>query len=236
MTRKRGLALCSISARCFVFACMIAGGITTAYAEPAPILWTAEHNKTIASGNAERGRTLTEKCDRCHGTNGVSEESDMPHLAGQNARYLYKQLQDLKSDARDGGGMNRRARHLSDQNMADLAIWYAGLTLPPMEGAREVPPAPVLVTKGDLERNIPPCAACHGVDGMGLSKEYDAPVLAGMPYDYFVKTMQDFVDGTRTNDIGGVVRQFASSITEDELEELAEYYLALGKRLRAPIQ
>ena len=215
---------------------LLAYGCDTAYGESVvPMEWTDQHNTSLAAGNPERGNTLAAKCDRCHGQNGVSDDDEIPHLAGQNARYIYKQLQDYKSGAREEAGMNKRARRLDDQGMADLATWYSGLQLPEMENIK-VPVPPELVTKGDPERSVPACNACHGDDGRGIGEESDVPVLAGMPYDYFVLTLGEFQDGSRINDAGGVVRQFVKSISEEEVKELAEYYLALGKRRRAPLE
>jgi cytochrome c553 len=57
-----------------------------------------------------------------------------------------------------------------------------------------------------------------------------------MPYAYFVLTMQAFKDGTRSNDAGAVVRQFVGQINDDEVKSLAAYYLALGRRQRAPLE
>lgn len=222
--------------RSAVLASLLAFGCATAYGDSAtPMEWTEQHNTSLAAGNPERGNTLATKCDRCHGQNGVSDDDEIPHLAGQNARYIYKQLQDYKSGAREEAGMNKRARRLDDQGMADLAAWYSGLQLSEMENIK-VPVPPELVTKGDPERSVPACNACHGDDGRGIGEESDVPVLAGMPYDYFVLTMGEFQDGSRVNDTGGVVRQFVKSISEEEVKELAEYYLALGKRRRAPLE
>lgn len=237
MVRKIHCIPWTVFPRYLLLASMIVWGIGVAEAEPAaPMEWTAEHIDMLASGEPERGQQLADKCDRCHGANGVSDDDEIPHLAGQNKRYIYKQLQDCKSDARDGGSMNKRARRLSNQDMADLAAWYTGLILPAMDRSRDIPPPPVLVTQGDAERSIPACSACHGETGRGINDDYDAPVLAGMPYDYFIMTMTDFQDGTRANDLGGVVRQFAAAITADELKALAEYYLALGRRQLAPLE
>ena len=55
------------------------------------------------TGDAENGKYVAEtqqKCVRCHGPNGVSDDPDTPHLAGQNANYLLKELKDFKSETR----------------------------------------------------------------------------------------------------------------------------------------
>ena len=235
---KRGKSSAGFSALGGLFSTLVAAllfPLTAHAAEPFPMHWTPEHEQMLASGDAAGGKELSAKCDRCHGENGVSRDTEMPHLAGQHIRYLYKQLQDFKSKARVEVGMNKRARKLSDKEMADLAAWYSALELPPMLDERELP-MPTLVADGDPARGIPACRGCHGEDGRGISHGYDAPSLAGMPYDYFLVAMAEFRDGTRTNDRGAVVRQFATKLSEDEVKQLAEYYLALGRRERPPLQ
>lgn len=176
---------------------------------------------------------LLKKCAKCHYEDGISDDPELPHLAGQRASYMYKQLQDFKADRREGGRMNKTARKLSDQQMGDLVAYYAAKPLPEQAGV-DVPPAPGLVSDGDAGRDIDACGDCHGSDGRGKQDKYDAPALAGMPYDYFVLAMQAFRDGERANDKDGVMGKSAKTLSDDEIESLAGYYLALGKRERMP--
>jgi cytochrome c553 len=176
---------------------------------------------------------LLKTCAKCHYESGISDDPEMPHLAGQRASYLFKQLQDFKADARDGGRMNKIAKRLDEQEMADLAVLFSGKPLPAEPGV--TPPAPPsLVTAGDAGRGIESCASCHGDDGRGLSDEYDAPALAGMPLLYFETMMTAFRDGERANDADGVMRAAAKGLSDDEIGSLARYYLALGGRQPLP--
>lgn len=176
---------------------------------------------------------LMKKCKKCHYETGVSDDPEIPHLAGQTASYMYKQLQDFKADRRDGGRMNKTAKKLSDQQMADLVVYYAAKSLPEEDGV-SAPAAPGLVSDGDAGRSIDACADCHGSDGRGKKDQYDAPALAGMPYDYFIYAMESFRDGERANDADGVMGKAAKPLGDDEIASLAGYYLALGKRNRMP--
>lgn len=92
---------------------------------PAQFQWTGETRKVLAGGDVHRGAALAEKCARCHGIAGYSRDEEVPHLAGQHATYVFKQLWDYKSGARAHGPMKRSARRLSEQDMADLSAWYA---------------------------------------------------------------------------------------------------------------
>lgn len=185
-------------------------------------------------GDIENGRTLADgKCDRCHGVGGVSDDPDTPHLAGQSAAYLLKQMRDYKSRAREDRNMYKRVRKLDDRQMADIALWYESQPLPEVRppGEQELK-APQLVTMGDTDRSIPPCAICHGDDGKTTANA--VPVLAGQHVDYLVSTMEYFRDGTRNNDPGGAVQAMIKKLSDVEIEALARYYAALGGRPAEP--
>lgn len=203
----------------------LSGGMpTTASADPAMLASAAPSRVTPK---------LLKNCKKCHNENGVSDDPEVPHLAGQSASYMYKQLQDFKADARDGGRMNKTAKKLSDQQMADLVTLYAAKPLPAQDGV-SVPEAPALVSGGDAGRGIDSCVGCHDADGRGKQDKYDAPALAGMPLGYFKLQMEAFRDGDRVNDRDGVMGKAAKSLRDDEITTLADYYLALGKRAPMP--
>lgn len=181
-------------------------------------------------GNTEKGKAIaTNKCDRCHGSGGVSDDPDTPHLASQSAAYTVKQIRDYKSRVREDKNMYKRARKLDEQQMADLALWYESQSLPEVKPlATQKPETPQLVNKGDPTRAIPPCDICHGKDGKTGAAE--VPVLAGQHVDYLISTMEYFRDGSRSNDPGGAIQVIIKKLTDVEIEALARYYAALGGR------
>jgi cytochrome c553 len=120
------------------------------------------------------------------------------------------------------------ARLLSEQDMRDVAAYYAILPLPPAEPVGEVSaPAVALVREGDPKRLITPCASCHGVAGEGGINE--TPALAGQVPEYFVRTMQAFRAHQRDNDLYQGMAQFTHRLSDEEIEALARYYAALGR-------
>jgi cytochrome c553 len=181
-------------------------------------------------GNIENGKAIAEKkCDRCHGTEGVSEDPDTPHLAAQIAAYTVKQMRDYKSGAREDKNMYKRVRKLDDQQMADIALWYESRPLPGVKSAEAIQlTAPKLVSEGDPARGIAPCSVCHGEDGKTVAGE--VPILAGQHADYLVYTMEYFKDGSRSNDPGGAVQAIIRKLSHVEIEAIASYYAALGGR------
>lgn len=192
---------------------------------------TPEHQQLIDAADPQRVAKKANKCAKCHGDGGISDDPEMPHLVGQPASYLLKQLQDFRNDAREGGRMNKAAKRLSDQDMADLAVHFAATELPPNASA-PAPAEPTLVSTGDAARNIKACSDCHAADGKGKNDKHDAPALRGMTYDYFVMSMQSFRDGSRANDTDALMRNAAKPLSDAEISELATYYLALGQRKR----
>lgn len=194
-----------------------------------------EHLAVLATANprASDMEGLLSQCAECHGNEGISDTESIPHLAGQNRRYLYKQLMDYAANRRHGGRMNQIANTLSEQQMANLAAYYAAGYLPTSLDLPR-PPEPLLVANGDPARGITACAECHGGNGQGRHGAYESPALAGMPFRYFVKTMASFASGARVNDPNAAMWHAAQPLAPDEVALLADYYLALGGRPRMP--
>lgn len=217
----------------FLASLVLAGSLAITCAAPHAAPLTDAQRQLLAAADPAQDEAAAGKCTKCHGEGGVSDDDEVPHLAGQAAGYLFKQLLDFKTDAREGGRMNKTARKLDEQAMAGLAARYAGTALPTMT-SQQAPAAPLLVAEGDAARGVKPCAECHGTDGRGKKDKYDTPALAGMPATYFTATMHAFRDGTRANDPDHVMRDAAKALSDAELTALADYYLALGQRLRQP--
>ena len=78
-------------------------------------------------GDAAAGRKKIGVCQVCHGVNGVAKIPEAPNLAGQNEQYLVKALGEFKSGVRNNEMMSLVAPKLSDQDIADLAAYYASI-------------------------------------------------------------------------------------------------------------
>ena len=85
-----------------------------------------------ADGDAAHGRARAQMCEGCHGIadyrTAYPEVYPVPKIGGQQAAYIVKTLQDYRSGARKHPTMRGIAATLSDQDMADLAAYYAGET------------------------------------------------------------------------------------------------------------
>jgi cytochrome c553 len=172
---------------------------------------------SYGGGDVGRGGTLALNCTMCHGARGVSS-SDVPNLAGQYPEVTAKQLLDYKNGQRTHTLMQGLAQRLSDQDMRDLAAFYAQLPRP--SPAQPPTVVPALVNVGDPMRNIAPCASCHG----GIDRKGNSPWLEGMPQAYLVAQMRQFAGGGRRNDAHGVMRNVARQMKPEEIEATAQYY------------
>jgi cytochrome c553 len=174
----------------------------------------------LTAGTAEqlgRGATLALRCSPCHGAQGLSG-ANAPNLAGQYAEVVYKQLLDYKSGARVDAVMGAMVAALSEQNMLDLAHYYA--FLPRTERDHPLAGAPALVRVGDPMRSIAPCASCHGrTDG-----KVGAPALDGEPRIYLQTQLTAFAGGLRRNDANAVMRGEARLLTAAEITAVTDHY------------
>ena len=72
------------------------------------------------------GKTKAQgQCAVCHGIDGIAKNPEAPHLAGEQANYIVKQLRAFKTGARKHDQMSIIAEGLSDEDAADIAAWYA---------------------------------------------------------------------------------------------------------------
>ncbi|WMC12477.1 cytochrome c [Oceanimonas pelagia] len=81
----------------------------------------------FAAGDAEAGKAKSAACAACHGADGISTMDIYPNLAGQKAAYIVSQLKAFKAGERNNPIMAPMAMPLSDQDMEDLAAYYASL-------------------------------------------------------------------------------------------------------------
>lgn len=166
-----------------------------------------------------RGATFALRCTMCHGARGLSEAGS-PNLAGQYASVIYKQLQDYTSGARSSAIMMPLVAGLTDNDMRDLAAYYAYLPRLPDNHPSSSGPAPQIVANGAPLRGIAPCGTCHG----GLDHKAGSAWLDGQPSGYLRAQLRNFASGTRHNDISEQMRNIARRMTPAEIDDAARFY------------
>jgi cytochrome c553 len=168
-----------------------------------------------------RGATLAQRCAICHGPQGVSD-ANSPNLAGQFAAVTYKELSDFKTGARVNVVMSPFAANMSNQDMLDVAAYYAYLPRVPSNRLDTEHATPLIVSNGAPMRNVPPCGSCHG----GIDNKAGSPWLGGQSAVYIKAQLHAFAAGTRRNDISQQMRNIARQMTEEEADQAAKYYEA----------
>ncbi len=210
---------------------------TDPFSPSSNIAWDAAQLNFVKSGDAKKGETLNKEkmCSLCHGNKGISNGRNWPNLAGQLANYTFKQMRDYKDNNREDSNpssmMSMLANQLTDKEIADLAIYYSSLPLPEKQGEislnsqiKEIIP---LIKRGDGSRMLPACLSCHGAKAQGTLM--DIPALAGQKSVYFKKTMNEFKNTVRHNDIYSRMRIIAKTLTDDEIDALTEYFATVYK-------
>ena len=89
---------------------------------------TVVQAQTTLKGDPERGKAKAALCAACHGVAGVSVNPLWPSLAGQQEQYLVKQIKAFRDLEREEITMQPFVENLSDQDVADLAAFYSGLS------------------------------------------------------------------------------------------------------------
>jgi len=154
---------------------------------------------------------------------GDAAAGRVPKLAGQHAGYIAKQLKDFKEGKRKDPTMGPMAMPLSEQDMADVAAFYAGQTVKP--GTAD--PAKVALGEriwraGNEASGVPACTGCHAPNGRG-NPAAGFPALAGQHAAYTVKQLKAFASGARANDAGAMMRTIARKMTPEEMEAVASF-------------
>lgn len=189
----------------------------------------AAHADRLAGASlAQQGGPGVTACVACHGARGEGQPAaGFPRLAGQSKAYLLKQLQEFANGKRKNPQMEPIARALSAQQMRDAVDYYA--SLPGWEaGAKATASAPQsllgsrLAIRGNWNKDIPACFACHGPDGAGIPPHF--PALTGQPSAYTRAQLKAWRAGTRNNDPQGLMKAVADKMSDAEIEAVSLYF------------
>jgi len=164
-----------------------------------------------ATGNAQKGKALSYTCLGCHGVDTYKNaypNYSVPELEGQHPEYIAAALKEYRDGDRAHLTMHSQASTLSDQDMADIAAYFAGKPL--TADAKPV---------GDVPEAAKICTSCHGPNGVGITSQY--PTLAGQHPDYIVRALQEYKNGGRKNPI---MVGMAQTVKEEDMKIIAEYF------------
>jgi cytochrome c553 len=200
-------------------------GAARASAPVSNVAWTVETRRLLSDASATSGAVLAKgTCGACHGVDGKSvDPTQFPDLARQSAAAIFKQLNDFQSGDRKSAIMQPVAQLLTNEQMADVASYYA--TRPSVDvrvaDSGVSPNISTLAREGDPRRAIPPCDSCHGPSRSGPE---EAPLLLGQSTSYLETQLKNFGTDERHNDFFQRMRIIAHELTPEEERGLAIYY------------
>ena len=193
-------------------------GVSIAALAVCTLAATAWAQEPPAQGDAKHGKAISYTCLGCHGIDGYKNAYPMysvPKLEGQNPDYLAAALRGYRDGDRAHVTMHAQTATLSDQDIADIAAYFAGKPLVPTGKAPgSVPQAATL------------CVSCHGQDGVAIAPMY--PSLAGQHQDYLVRALEEYRKGGRKNP---VMKGFAASLKDQDIAVIAQYFSGLAPSL-----
>lgn len=194
----------------------------------APLLAQATDAAAITRQGNGKGAA---PCMACHGVDGAGQAAaGNPRLAGLDAAYLQKQLDDFANATRDSAVMKATASALSEDERHALALYYSKLPLPPTL-ARPAPPMPaadsagaVLAARGDWSKGVPGCVQCHGPGGVGVGAHF--PPLAGQPAVYIEAQLKAWQNGSRRNDPLQLMQHLSTALSAQDIDAVAAWFAA----------
>ncbi|MDM3870513.1 c-type cytochrome [Porticoccus sp. W117] len=192
-----------------------------------------------AEGDAAAGKTKSAACAACHAETGNSLSPAFPKIAGLGEKYLFKQLQDIQSGARQVPEMAGQLDAMNEQDLADIAAYFAGNPMQ-ISGAKEkdwpleelgsaefLALGEQVFRAGNMETGVPACTGCHSPSGQGNAPAA-YPKLGGQFADYLVKQLKAFRSNARTNDGDSrIMRDVAANMSDKEIEAVANYISGL---------
>ena len=213
--------------------------LTTVLAMPALAADAQSKSEGATASKAEAAKPDTTKggaiaqavCAACHAADGNATGNAFPKLAAQHEAYLIKELNNFKvqpgakEPLRMNATMVAYAMALSDQDIHNVAAYYAGQTYKPATAKDKATVAlgQKIWRGGIADKSVPACAACHGPSGAGIPVQY--PRLAGQWGEYNEAQLIAFRSGARKNN--AAMAAIAARLSDAEIKAVADYAAGL---------
>jgi len=178
------------------------------------------------AGDAQAGGKINAMCIGCHGIPGYRasfpEVHQVPMIAGQSATYIAAALEEYKKGTRKHPTMRAIAESLTEQNMADLAAFYAQQGKASEVAVPATAPAPAAPVAALLDKGG--CTACHGAN-FNTPIDANTPKLAGQHADYLFIALKEYQtkNNMRIGRENPVMVGMAAQFSHAELKQLAKY-------------
>lgn len=200
-----------------------------------PALWAA------TPADSQRGLLIVQQgagngsapCVSCHGLDGAGNAALVaPRLAGLDAAYLRKQLQDYQSGQRQSALMLPTVAKLTEQQIADVAAYYSSQPVaaipPPAVSPEQLALGERLAMRGNWDSYIVPCTTCHGPGNRGVGGDF--PLLAGQYANYLQQQLQEWKNGNRHNDPNQLMLAIAGRLSDAQIAAVALYLARLSPK------
>ncbi len=187
------------------------------------------------AADAAAGKAKAQACAACHGADGNSAAPTFPKLAGQNARYLIKQMEDIKSGLRPVPTMAGQLDGMTEGDIADIAAYFAAQQGSVGQADPDLVQRGQDIYRGGIsDRGIPACTGCHSPTGKG-SASAGFPALSGQHAEYTEAQLKSFraaADGDASGRMNDgeetkTMRTIAFALSDSEIRALASYIQGL---------
>lgn len=186
--------------------------------------WSAP---SLAEGSKEAGQAKSAVCMACHGADGNSMNPEWPSLAGQHPSYIARQIAAFKSGDRKNDLMSPMALVVTDEDVADLAAYFASQ---PIKGGETDPSKLALGQRvfraGNPKTGAMPCAGCHGPTGRGNPLASYASIQ-GQHATYVAAQLRAYRSGARATDPNQMMRNVSALLSDEEIDAVASYVQGL---------
>jgi cytochrome c553 len=188
----------------------------------------ASANEPAARPKADlaKGQALSSNvCAACHTNDGSRGSPANPILQGQHPEYLVKQLTEFKSGKRANAIMQGMAATLSEEDMRNVAAFYASKQAKPGFAKHKdtVALGEKIYRAGIADKQVPACAGCHGPSGAGIPAQY--PRVGGQHADYLDAQLKAFRDKKRLNN--APMQAIAARMNDEEIAAVSDYIAGL---------
>lgn len=164
------------------------------------------------------GAAKAQACMACHGPGGISQVAETPSLAGQPDGFLQWQLVFFRTGTRKSAVMQPMAQALKDDDIRNLAAFFAAQKPPQADPAAKADEA--LLGAGRKLAQANRCANCHKDDFSGTQA---TPRLAAQREDYLLKALRAFKAGARSGGGMAAMADVVYPLADGDLRALAHF-------------
>lgn len=178
-----------------------------------------------AAGDVEAGKKKFYTCQGCHSVPGYTNTYPtyhVPRIGGQHADYVVAALNAYREQERKHGSMKGNVDNLTEQDMEDISAYVSKF-----RGMNST--LPITGNPQTGKSKAASCASCHGEDGNSENSMF--PRLAGQYESYLVRALSEYKSGARSNPM---MMGFASTLSEEDMKDVAAYYASQKKGLTVP--